>query len=147
MLGYVVGWSSIAMGAAGVVYHLDSQFFYQRTIKSLTYAAPFVAPLAYVGLGCLGVVTHVTLQCERAYDLREQSVSISLARDLLDTRKLLNRYYDLDDREFEVYGRALVRLIDFVLALLALRDPTAPLAGPPEPWASTSTARVGTASS
>jgi hypothetical protein len=53
ILGYLVGWSSIAMGAAGVVYHLDSQFFYQRTIKSLTYAAPFIAPLAYVGLGCL----------------------------------------------------------------------------------------------
>jgi hypothetical protein len=53
LLGYLVGWSAIAMGAAGVVYHLDSQFFYLRTIKSLTYAAPFVAPLAYVGLGCL----------------------------------------------------------------------------------------------
>ncbi len=52
-LGYLVGWASIAVGAAGVVYHLDSQFFLERTLKSLTYAAPFAAPLAYVGIGCL----------------------------------------------------------------------------------------------
>jgi hypothetical protein len=52
-LGYLVGWASIVLGIAGVVYHLDSSFFYERTLKSLTYAAPFAAPLAYVGLGCL----------------------------------------------------------------------------------------------
>jgi hypothetical protein len=52
-LGYLAAWLSIAVGVAGVIYHLDSSFFYVRTIKSLTYAAPFVAPLAYVGLGCL----------------------------------------------------------------------------------------------
>jgi hypothetical protein len=52
-VGYLVGWASIAVGTAGVVYHLDSRFFYERTLKSLTYAAPFAAPLAYVGLGCL----------------------------------------------------------------------------------------------
>ena len=45
-LGHLVGWASIAVGTAGVVYHLDSQFFYQRTLKSLTYAAPFAAPAA-----------------------------------------------------------------------------------------------------
>jgi hypothetical protein len=52
-VGYLVGWASVAVGAAGVVYHLDSQFFLERTLKSLTYAAPFAAPLAYVGIGCL----------------------------------------------------------------------------------------------
>ena len=52
-IGYAVGWVSIAVGIAGVVYHLESGFFYERTLKSLTYAAPFLAPLAYVGLGCL----------------------------------------------------------------------------------------------
>jgi len=51
--GHVVGWISIAVGIAGVAYHLESGFFYERTLKSLTYAAPFAAPLAYVGLGCL----------------------------------------------------------------------------------------------
>ena len=52
-IGYALGWLSILVGIAGVGFHLDSGFFYERTLKSLTYAAPFVAPLAYVGLGCL----------------------------------------------------------------------------------------------
>src|SRR4029079_7073326 len=33
-----------------------SRFFYERTIKSLVYAAPFAAPLAYTGLGLLLVM-------------------------------------------------------------------------------------------
>ena len=52
-LGYLVGWSAMAIGLVGVVLHLDSRFFYDRTIKSLVYAAPFAAPLAYTGLGLL----------------------------------------------------------------------------------------------
>ena len=51
--GLIVGFGSIAVGVAGVVYHLDSQFFSQWTIRSLVYTAPFVAPLAYAGLGFL----------------------------------------------------------------------------------------------
>ena len=58
-LGYVVGWISIVIGAAGVIYHLESRFFYERTLKSLTYAAPFAAPLAYVGLGCLLIMNRM----------------------------------------------------------------------------------------
>jgi hypothetical protein len=52
-IGYGVGWLSICVGVAGVGYHLESGFFYEHTLKSLTYAAPFAAPLAYVGLGSL----------------------------------------------------------------------------------------------
>ena len=52
-LGYLIGWGAIIIGITGVVLHLDSRFFYERTIKSLTYAAPFAAPLAYTGLGLL----------------------------------------------------------------------------------------------
>ncbi len=52
-LRYLVGWSAIAVGLIGVILHLDSRFFYDRTIKSLVYAAPFAAPLAYTGLGLL----------------------------------------------------------------------------------------------
>jgi hypothetical protein len=52
-LGYVVGFTSILIGVAGVVLHLDSSFFYERTLRSLTYSAPFAAPLAYAGLGFL----------------------------------------------------------------------------------------------
>ncbi|MFZ0816764.1 MAG: hypothetical protein WAM78_14660 [Candidatus Sulfotelmatobacter sp.] len=52
-LGYLVGWAAIAIGLTGVILHLDSSFFYERTIRSLTYSAPFAAPLAYAGLGFL----------------------------------------------------------------------------------------------
>jgi hypothetical protein len=57
-VGYLVGWAAIVIGLAGVILHLDSRFFYERTIKSLTYAAPFAAPLAYTGLGFLMVVNR-----------------------------------------------------------------------------------------
>ena len=52
-VGLAVGLVSIGLGLSGVIYHLDSQFFYERTIRSLTYAAPFAAPLAYTGVGML----------------------------------------------------------------------------------------------
>jgi hypothetical protein len=57
--GHLVGWLAIAVGLAGVVLHLDSQFFYERTIRSLTYAAPFAAPLAYAGLGLLLIANRM----------------------------------------------------------------------------------------
>ena len=47
------------IGLTGVVLHLDSSFFYERTIKSLTYSAPFTAPLAYSGLGFLLVMNRM----------------------------------------------------------------------------------------
>jgi len=52
-LGYLVGSLAVLVGLAGVLYHLQSSFFAERTLRSLTYAAPFVAPLAYSGLGFL----------------------------------------------------------------------------------------------
>jgi hypothetical protein len=52
-IGYFVGWAAIFMGLTGVILHLDSSFFYDRTLRSLTYSAPFAAPLAYTGLGFL----------------------------------------------------------------------------------------------
>lgn len=57
--GFIIGWLSVLVGVAGVVYHLDSNFFYERTLRSLTYAAPFAAPLAYVGLGCLLIMNRM----------------------------------------------------------------------------------------
>ena len=59
--GLVIGYVSIAVGLAGVVYHLDSQFFSQWTIQSLVYTAPFAAPVAYAGLGFLLVVNRTVL--------------------------------------------------------------------------------------
>ncbi len=52
-LGYLVGWIAVLVGLTGVILHLESHFFYERTIRSLTYSAPFAAPLAYTGLGFL----------------------------------------------------------------------------------------------
>lgn len=49
----LVGWGSIIIGTAGLLYHLDSRFFIELTLKSLVYTAPFVAPLAFSGLGLL----------------------------------------------------------------------------------------------
>jgi hypothetical protein len=58
-LGYLVGWTSVVTGLAGVIYHLDSQFFYERTLRSLTYAAPFAAPLALAGVGLLLILNRM----------------------------------------------------------------------------------------
>ena len=58
-VGYLVGWLSILVGLGGVLYHLESRFFVDRTLKSLTYAAPFAAPLAYTGLGFLLLVDRM----------------------------------------------------------------------------------------
>lgn len=52
-LGFVAGWGAIIIGVAGLVWHLDSQFFQRWTLASLVYAAPFAAPLAYTGIGLL----------------------------------------------------------------------------------------------
>ncbi|HVJ07338.1 MAG TPA: hypothetical protein VM554_03075 [Acidisarcina sp.] len=52
-VGHLIGWVSLLIGLTGVVLHLQSHFFLERTLRSLTYAAPFVAPLAYSGLGFL----------------------------------------------------------------------------------------------
>ena len=52
-VGYLIGGLAVLVGLGGVLYHLESRFFLDRTLKSLTYAAPFAAPLAYTGLGFL----------------------------------------------------------------------------------------------
>jgi hypothetical protein len=58
-LGYFVGAAAILIGLTGVVLHLDSSFFYERTLRSLTYSAPFAAPLAYTGLGLLLILNRM----------------------------------------------------------------------------------------
>jgi len=58
-LGYLVGWTAILVGLTGVILHLESHFFYERTIRSLTYSAPFAAPLAYTGLGFLLIMNRM----------------------------------------------------------------------------------------
>lgn len=47
------------VGLTGVILHLESRFFYERTLRSLTYSAPFAAPLAYTGLGFLLIMNRM----------------------------------------------------------------------------------------
>jgi len=59
LLGYLVGWIAVFVGLTGVIFHLQSHFFYERTLRSLTYSAPFAAPLAYTGLGFLLILNRM----------------------------------------------------------------------------------------
>ncbi|MDX1673824.1 MAG: hypothetical protein R3314_03385 [Longimicrobiales bacterium] len=52
-VGVAVGALSILVGVAGLLFHLESDFFQVRTLRSLVYSAPFVAPLAFAGIGLL----------------------------------------------------------------------------------------------
>jgi hypothetical protein len=52
-LDLAVGASAIVVGVSGMVFHLMSAFFLERTLHSLVYSAPFIAPLSYVGVGLL----------------------------------------------------------------------------------------------
>jgi hypothetical protein len=51
--GVVVGSGSVLVGVAGMLWHLQSDFFEVMTLRALVYSAPFVAPLAFTGLGLL----------------------------------------------------------------------------------------------
>ena len=68
-LGGIVGWTSIGIGVIGLILHLESRFFAERTLASLVYAAPFAAPLSYAGIGLLLVmnrmVDHQSLEWPR----------------------------------------------------------------------------------
>ena len=54
--GVVVGSGGIAVGVAGLIWHLESGFFRETTLRALVYSAPFAAPLAFAGLGFLALL-------------------------------------------------------------------------------------------
>jgi hypothetical protein len=58
-IGLIVGWLSLAVGVAGMIFHLESHFFEEKTLKSLVYTAPFIAPLAYSGIGLLLIMNRM----------------------------------------------------------------------------------------
>jgi hypothetical protein len=58
-LDLVVGATAIVVGVLGMAFHLSSAFFVDRTLRSLVYSAPFVAPLAYVGVGLLLILVRL----------------------------------------------------------------------------------------
>jgi len=49
----LVAWGAILVGVLGMIFHLESGFFEEQTLRNLVYSAPFVAPLSYVGVGLL----------------------------------------------------------------------------------------------
>ena len=53
LLDLAIGASAVAVGVLGMVFHLQSAFFLEFTLRSLVYSAPFIAPLSYVGVGLL----------------------------------------------------------------------------------------------
>lgn len=58
-LGLLVGSGAVAVGIAGLLLHLESAFFAEQTLKNLVYTAPFVAPLAYTGVGLLLILDRM----------------------------------------------------------------------------------------
>ena len=54
-----IGWGGIGIGITGMIFHLNSHFFSSLTLKNLIYAAPFVAPLAFTGLGFLLIMNSM----------------------------------------------------------------------------------------
>jgi hypothetical protein len=61
-LDVVIGVTGIVLGVLGMAFHLSSAFFAERTLRSLVYSAPFVAPLAYVGVGLLLLLVRLESQ-------------------------------------------------------------------------------------
>lgn len=59
LLAIAAGGGSLAVGVAGMLYHLHGAYFEQRTLQSLVYSAPFVAPLSYAGLGLLALLNRI----------------------------------------------------------------------------------------
>ncbi len=62
-----VGACGIVVGVAGMLFHLASGFFADRTLHSLVYAAPFAAPLAYIGVGLLSILVRMEPAGSRAF--------------------------------------------------------------------------------
>jgi preprotein translocase subunit Sss1 len=58
----LVGAGAVLVGAVGMVFHLQSAFFEQQGLRNLVYSAPFVAPLAYVGVGLLLLLLRTELR-------------------------------------------------------------------------------------
>ena len=76
LLGKLVGLLSILIGIAGVLFHLKSQFFQAQSLKSLVYTAPFVAPLAYSGLGFILLMNRMV--CEKTMEWGQWLVLLGL---------------------------------------------------------------------
>jgi len=59
IIGLLVGFGALAVGIGGMIEHLDSRFFERQTLHHLVYTAPFIAPLAYAGVGFLVLLNRM----------------------------------------------------------------------------------------
>lgn len=67
-LAIAVGVAAILVGVLGMIFHLKSAFFEAQTLVTLVYSAPFAAPLSYVGLGLLLLLTRMEQPGTEAWD-------------------------------------------------------------------------------
>ena len=75
-VGLLIGWSFVACGIAGLVLHLNAHFFVEKTLRNLVYTAPFVAPLAYAGVGLLLILNRSRV--ENAHEWAEWVLVLAL---------------------------------------------------------------------
>lgn len=59
--------AAIVVGVTGMVLHLKSAFFEEQTLGNLVYSAPFLAPLAYVGVGLLLLLVRMEAPASPAF--------------------------------------------------------------------------------
>lgn len=60
--GILIGATSVAVGLAGFLFHLESQFLARGDLMSLVYSAPLAAPLAYCGIGMLFLLNRLEVR-------------------------------------------------------------------------------------
>ena len=58
-LGMLTGGGAVVVGIAGLLWHLNSQFFQDASLENLIYTAPFIAPLSYTGVGLLLILNRM----------------------------------------------------------------------------------------
>jgi len=94
-LGWIVAVAGIVIGLAGVILHLQSQFFVRPSFDALVYTAPFAAPLAYVGLGTLLLINRLVPSHEPAWG---RSIVLAGSAGFLAT--LAMAFFDHAQNEF-----------------------------------------------
>lgn len=57
-LGLAVLGTSVLVGVLGMYYHVQNGYLMGLNLRRLVYSAPLLAPLAYTGIGCVGLVSR-----------------------------------------------------------------------------------------
>lgn len=59
LAGWVVGVLAVVLGITGLMLHLRCNFLDNQSLKAIVYAAPFIAPLSYAGVGLLLILNRL----------------------------------------------------------------------------------------